>query len=322
VQLYQIRYFLALCETLNFGRAAERCNVSQPSLTRAVQKLEQELGGLLVRRERRRTHLTELGELVRPMLKEVLSHSLRTVATAKQHAGLDKTVLRLGILPSIGPVRLAPFLTGFAAEHRGVKLTLVEAPLPRLNDLLLDDYLDAAVVAYVNPPDKRFRYARLYRERIVVVVPKGHRFEQSEVVRLRELQDESLLFRTNCDMGDFLLESCRKQGFEPRIIYRSAREDWIQTMVASSFGITIMPEFTRTDMTTVARPLTEPDLVRQLSLVTVAGRRQDQPVTTFICAIRAHCRQGEDVPSNPEQRFLMSFSQMVKPMPNPSTEMP
>ena len=80
VELYQIRYFLTLCETLNFARAAERCNVSQPSLTRAVQKLEQELGGLLIRRERRLTHLTELGELVRPMLEEVLSHSVRTVS--------------------------------------------------------------------------------------------------------------------------------------------------------------------------------------------------------------------------------------------------
>jgi len=77
VELYQIRYFLALCETLNFARAAERCNVSQPSLTRAVQKLEQELGGLLIRRERRRTHLAEPGELVQPMLKEVLSQGGR-----------------------------------------------------------------------------------------------------------------------------------------------------------------------------------------------------------------------------------------------------
>src|SRR5207247_7530468 len=85
VQLYQIRYFLALCETLNFARAAEQCNVSQPSLTRAVQKLEHELGGLLILRERRLTHLTELGELVRPMLKEVLLHSVRTVAAAEQH---------------------------------------------------------------------------------------------------------------------------------------------------------------------------------------------------------------------------------------------
>jgi len=102
VQLYQIRYFLALCETLNFARAAEQCNVSQPSLTRAVQKLEHELGGLLILRERRLTHLTELGELVRPMLKEVLLHSVRTVAAAEQHLTGNKAVLRLGIMPSTG----------------------------------------------------------------------------------------------------------------------------------------------------------------------------------------------------------------------------
>src|SRR5262249_14650581 len=74
-------------------------------------------------------------------------------------------------------------------------------------------------------------------------------------------------------MGDFLLESCRKEGFEPRIVYRSAREDWVQTMVASRLGITVMPEFTRTDVATVARPIVDPDLFRELSLVTVAGRR-------------------------------------------------
>jgi DNA-binding transcriptional LysR family regulator len=308
MELYQIRYFVTLCETLNFARAAERCNVSQPSLTRAVQKLEQELGGLLIRRERRLTHLTELGELIRPMLGEVLSHSERTKAVAKRHLNREKTVLRLGIMSSIGPVRLAPFLGRFAAEHRGVELTLVEAPLPHLNDLLSGSRLDAAVATYVNRPDQRFRYVPLYRERIVAVVPKGHRFERLEAVRLRDLQDENLLFRTNCDMGDFLLESCRKQGFEPRIIYRSAREDWVQTMVASSAGITIMPEFTRTDAATVARPLTEPELVRQLWLVTVAGRRQEHPVTTFIRVIRAQCWQREDALSHPEQRSLMSFS--------------
>src|SRR2546429_236839 len=78
MELHQIRYYLALCETLNFARAAERCNVSQPSLTRAVQKLEQELGGLLIRREGRRTHLTELGRIVRPMLQEVVAHAQLT----------------------------------------------------------------------------------------------------------------------------------------------------------------------------------------------------------------------------------------------------
>jgi LysR family transcriptional regulator, hydrogen peroxide-inducible genes activator len=315
VELYQIRYFLALCETLNFARAAERCNVSQPSLTRAVQKLERELGGLLIRRERRLTHLTELGELVRPMLEEVLSHSQHTVAVAKRHLSLNKTHLRLGIMPSVGPVRLAPFLMRFAPECLGVELTLAEAPLPRLNSLLLDGDLDAAVVTYVGGSDKRFRYFPLYRERIVAVAPKGHRFEPLAAIRMRDLQDEKLLFRTNCDMGDFLLENFRKQGVEPRIIYRSAREDWVQTMVAFGFGITIMPEFSHTDAATVARPLIDPDLVRQLLLVTVAGRRHEPATAAFVRAIRAHAWQEENAPHDHERRALMFSSKWIRSMP-------
>ena len=315
MELYQIRYFLALCETLNFARAAERCNVSQPSLTRTVQKLEQELGGLLIRRARRLTHLTELGKLVRPMLEEVLSHSVRTVAAAKRHSSLNKAVLRLGIMPSIGPVRLAPFLVRFAAECVGVELTLVEAPIARLNDLLLRSNLDAAVVAYIGHSDKRLRYSQLYQERIVIVAPKGHRFEQFEAVRLRDLQNEKLSFRTNCDMGDFLLESCRKQGFEPRIVYSSAREDWVQTMVASGFGVTVMPEFSHTDTATIARPLVDPDLVRQLSLVTVAGRRHE-PAAVLIRMIRAHTWQAENVSRDPERRSLMFLSKWSQSTPS------
>jgi len=312
MELYQIRYFVALCDTLNFARAAERCNVSQPSLTRAVQKLEQELGGSLIHRECRPTRLTELGELVRPMLKEVLSHTQRTKTAANWHLSGKKAVFRLGIMPSIGPVRLAPFVGQFGAKHLSMELTLVEAPLPRLNSLLLGGDLDAAVVAYVARPDKRFRYYRLYRERIVVVAPRGHRFEQREVVRLRDLQNESFLFRTNCDMGDFLLESCRKEGFEPRIVYRSAREDWVQTMVASRFGITVMPEFTRTNAATVARPLVDPDLFRELSLATVPGRRYGPTAASLLRAIRTHSWHDDSTQPNSLQGSIMRFSKTLR----------
>ena len=70
MEIHQVRYFLAVVETLNFTKAAERCNVSQPALTRAIQLLEHELGGLLFRRERANTHLTELGRMVLPHLKQ------------------------------------------------------------------------------------------------------------------------------------------------------------------------------------------------------------------------------------------------------------
>src|SRR5262249_61182641 len=112
------------------------------------------------------------------MLKEVLSHTERTKTAANWHLSGRKAVLQLGIMPSIGPVRLAPFVGQFGAKHLSVALTLVEAPLQRLNNLLLGGDLDAAVDAHVARPHKRFRYYRLFRGRNVVVSPRAHPFRQ------------------------------------------------------------------------------------------------------------------------------------------------
>src|SRR5262245_1876791 len=118
-------------------------------------------------------------------------------------------------------------------------------------------------------------------------------------------------------MGDFLLESCRKQGFEPRIIYRSAREDWVQTMVASGFGVTVMPEFSHTDPATIARPLVDPDLVRQLSLVTVAGRPHE-PDAVLLRTIRATDWKADNASRDAERNPLMLLSKCNRSMPSAS----
>jgi DNA-binding transcriptional LysR family regulator len=288
MELYQIRYFLAVCETLNFARAAERCGVSSPSLTRAVQKLERELGGLLIRRERRLTHLTSLGRVVRPVLEEVLAHAEGAKTAAHRFLKSDEAPLRLGIMPSVGPLCLAPFLARFGASHPEIEVAFVDGEATRLEELLLGGSLDVAVLARLKQASKRLRLQRLYRENIVVVFPLGHRFARQERVRLGDLERESFLLRTNCEERVLLLESCRNRGFEPKIVYRSEREDWIQMMVAAGRGITLMPESLHLGRGTLARPLVEPALTREISLVTVAGRPHAPAVQHLIRATRAH----------------------------------
>jgi DNA-binding transcriptional LysR family regulator len=288
MELYQIRYFVALCEALNFARAAERCGVSAPSLTRAVQKLEHELGGLLIRRERRLTHLTELGRLVRPMLEEVLAHAESTKTAAHRFIGAEEKPLRLGIMPSVGPFRLAPLLARFGAQHPGIELAFTDGDAARLEELLLGGSLDVAVAARLGPANGRLRHCRLYRESVVAVFPPGHHFERQETVRLIDLKGENFLLRTNCEKRALILENCHKQGFQPTIVYRSEREDWIQMMVAAGRGVTLMPENMHLGHGTLARPVIEPALNRDVSLVTVAGRPHAPPVQYFVRAIRAH----------------------------------
>ena len=106
MEMHQIRYFLALSETLNFTRAAERCNVTQPTLTAAIRRLEEELGGPLFHRERNRSHLTELGRLMRPHFERIHTSTEAARSDAMDLTDLGKASLRLGVMCTIGPSRL------------------------------------------------------------------------------------------------------------------------------------------------------------------------------------------------------------------------
>jgi len=288
MELDQIRYFLTLCDTLNFARAAERCRVCQPSLTRAVQRLEEELGGLLIRRERRLTHLTELGRLVRPMLEQVLAYAQLTKTEAQRFLSAANLPMKLGVMPSIGPRPLAAFLARFSAEYLGAELTLVEASAAGIEEMLLGGALEVALAPRAAAGNERLRLHPLYRERFVVVFAPGHRLARLDAVRLAELRDENFLWRTHCELHETLFETCRKQGFAPKIVHRSERDDWVQLMVAAGRGVAILPEYAQNGPQTLARPLVEPPLAREVALVTVAGRPHAPWVNLLLRAARAH----------------------------------
>src|SRR5271154_2069380 len=127
MEFQEIRYFLALSKTRNFTKAAEMCNVTQPALTRAIKKMEDEMGGLLFSRERNNTHLTELGRLLEPHLTEVLTRTAAAKDTATRFLRLESAQLRLGVMCTIGPVRFVSFLSRFRADSPGVEITLTEA---------------------------------------------------------------------------------------------------------------------------------------------------------------------------------------------------
>jgi DNA-binding transcriptional LysR family regulator len=99
--MHLVRYFLTLCETLNFSRAAETCNVSQPDLTRAVRKLEEEPGGLLLRREHLLTHLTDFGRLVRPHLEQMMAEAEAAKSTAPHFLPIDNAPINLGVMRTV-----------------------------------------------------------------------------------------------------------------------------------------------------------------------------------------------------------------------------
>ena len=288
MEMHEVRYFLAVCETLNFTRAAERCSVSQPSLTRAIQKLEAEFGGQLFRRERAATHMTDLGQLVRPQLEQIAKDAESVKSTANSFLRMEDAPLNLGIMCTIGPLRCVGFLSRFQRDHPGIELTMTEDTPARLVELLSEGKIDVAVMAQPDPFPERFDVHPLYAEHFVVAFPPGHRFAQMNAVRIAEVGGESYLSRINCEYYDHIGDICERCNAPLKDAYRSEREDWIQSMVMAGMGICFLPEFSPVLPGLQTRRVIEPEVTRNVSLVTVSGRRFSPAVTTFMLALKAY----------------------------------
>src|SRR5215203_4172114 len=162
MEMHQVRYFLAVAEELNFTRAAERCNVAQPSLTRAIKLLEGELGGPLFNRERANTHLSELGRMVKPYLEQVYEQTREAKRQALDFVKLKKTILKLGVMCTIAPDQL-------------IELEIMDSSAEKLEERLIEGDLEVAIhCPAANQKDERLHSMPLYREQFLVVLPAEH----------------------------------------------------------------------------------------------------------------------------------------------------
>ncbi len=282
MELYQIRYFLSACETLNFTRAAEKCYVSQPALTRAIQKLEDEMGGPLFRRERNLTHLTDLGRLMRPRLEKVLGDTEAAKLTALDFNNLERAPLNLGVMCTIGPGRLIGLFSRVQHELPGLEINLHEATAEMLVQKLTEGELDVGFLGMPTELPERFDRRRLYRERFVVAFPPGHRFGQMHSFRLYDIEGEPYLSRKSCEFAVHFRAILAEKGITLKYRYRTEREDWIQSMIMAGMGCAFMPEYLPMFQRLPTRVIAEPEVARDVELVTVSGRRFSPAVRAFV----------------------------------------
>src|SRR5262244_3613998 len=257
MQMHQIRYFLVLAEELNFTRSAARCNVAQPSLTRAIKALEEELGGPLFHRDHAHTRLTELGKIVRPYLEDVYRGAENARRKARELVDNKTMPLRLGLMCTIAPDQLLDFIHTVQANHPTVRLQIVDAAAPRLQEALLAGDLDAAVYAMpMVPPVERLHYLPLYGERY--------------------------LARTNCEYDAPATRIFDEQRANCETVYESERDDWILAMAAAGIGFGFMPELSARHPGVITLPLIEPEFWREVALVTVRGRPYSPAVGSLV----------------------------------------
>lgn len=281
MEMHQVRYFLAVCEAQNFSRAAERCNVAQPSLTKAIKKLEEEFGGDLFLRERHRTNLTDLGKRLKPHFETVYAATTAAKADADGFRAEETMMIELGVMSTIGPSLMVDFFARLRQDIPDLDIKIREAYGHDLVTALRDGELDVALLGLPNLPDD-FRVLPLYDERYMITFAKGHPFERMNTVSTADLDGIDYLKRVHCEFVDH----ARALGFEGEmnlnVRYSSEREDWVQALVAAEMGCSIMPEYLPALPDISARPIVEPEVSRTISLVTVAGRRHSPALTRMI----------------------------------------
>jgi DNA-binding transcriptional LysR family regulator len=179
MELHQIRYFVVLSRSLNFTRAAERCNITQSALTKAIQRLEGVLGGELIYRERQFTKLTELGKLVLPRLEEILSAADDARRSAEDFRKRKETPLKIGLSTSVSAALLGAIAPKIVALHPTLQIDVVEAPTADLLTLLFEGEIAAALsgdLADGFMTGSSSRRARLFRSRPTIRSPNHHQF--------------------------------------------------------------------------------------------------------------------------------------------------
>jgi len=287
MEFNQVRYFLTLAETLNFTRAAEACNVTQPALTRAIQKLEDELGGLLFHRERSLTQLTELGQLMRPLLAQASAAAQSAREQALAFKRRETSPLRLGLDHSIAASVLTPVLSELASRIKGFELAMRQYSSVEICRLLLEGTIDAGLVVASDIPERLNRWP-LYREGLVVVCPPTHRFATSDQVALADLAQERLLRReiADCAISAALEAACAAGGLTLQIQHSGSHEDHLHEMVKASLGVAVAGDRQPVPPGLVARKLAGLP-ARRVLLVAVAGRQHGPSVASFLKLMRA-----------------------------------
>jgi len=273
MEMHQVRYFLAVAEELNFSRAAEKCNVSQPSLSRAIQLLEGEFGGQLFRREHSRTHLSDLGKMIRPHLETVYNAAKKAKELSRDVTKMQKTPFKLGIMSTISPNEIVDLIAALEARYEGLELRLCDASAADLRKRLLVG--DLEVVIYALPgeeADERTHVQPLFSEQMVIAVNRQHRLANEVGFPVKELNGEHYIHRMNCEFAGYADHILQEKGVTCAPTFWSERDEWTLAMVAAGLGFAFMPANSVNHPDVVGIPVVEPEFWRQVNLVTVRGR--------------------------------------------------
>ena len=283
MEMHQVRYFLAVSQTMNFTRAAEQCHVAQPSLTRAIKLLEEELGDDLFRRERKLTHLTDFGHRMLPFLRQCFESAQTAKTIAKTIRSGALAPLSLALSRSVDLVVLAPVLSDLARNCPGLALKFLRGSAAEVSEFLKKGEAEIAVAGPIEEKWERLDSWPLFSERFM---SQDHRLAKLDSIETANLGGERVLLRPYCEnyrtAAQFLFPESPVQG-----MHELAGDDDVMKMIEAGLGVGILPESTASPASLHRKAVRDMTLERTVYMYNVAGRGRSPAGATLMKSLRA-----------------------------------
>lgn len=296
MEMHQLRYAVAIARTGNFSRAAEQCHVSQPSLSQQILKLEEELGERLFDRTKREARPTSHGEIFLRRAIRVLEEvdaARREAADAKQM--LTGTV-NIGVIPTIAPYLIPGVTAAFLERFPGIEVIVHEEPTSRLLKLLRGYEVDLAILS--TPIEReRLEIRNILTDELLIALPPKHPLVQKKTLQPADLENERLIVMQegHC-LGDQVLGFCARGNMKPRISFRSAQLETLQSMVHAGMGISLVPSMAIRHQhaeTPVYRTLSGKSPSRNIIAAWPSQRPLGRAVTEYLARLQNSVKKAE-----------------------------
>ena len=280
----QLRYFVTVTNLLNFGRAADACNVSQPTLSMQIQELEKRLGVQLIERSRHRVLITEIGTEIARHAREVLQGVENIVDLAERGRTALGKHQRLGTLPSLGPYMLPHILPSLRDAYPELALYLREDTTQHLETMLDNGVLDFVFLP-MPVKNRDFEVVALFDEPLWLAMPRNHRLAEKATLKKADLRGEVILTLENGhSLQSIVLELCDRHDAKPHLEFAATSLDTLRQMTVMGIGSTFLPAFyvlaeALDDKEIAVRPFEAPVPFRRIGL---AWRRKASRRSEYI----------------------------------------
>lgn len=269
----QLSYVLAVAENQNFTKAAQKCFVTQPTLSMQIQKLEDQLDILIFDRSKKPIELTEVGKKIVTQARNIVNESYRIQDIVDQEKGYIGGEFKIGIIPTVMPTLLPMFLTNFVKKYPKVKLKIEELTTEEIISRINDGHLDAAIAA-TPLENENIKERVLYFEPFVAYVPQNHRLKNKKKLETSDLEiDDMLLLEDGHCFRDGVINLCKafKNHSDDKFQIESGSIETLVKLSNEGLGMTLMPYLHTLDLNEKAKEnlhyFTEPSPAREVSLI-------------------------------------------------------